>query len=380
MGVTVWRWTAGVAMGCAAIAALLLPFPPTVPDTWRSAAPAPLAAEFAALTQVAGEAQASVRSYRAAQALDRWSAGRAGADTALVRFDRNVPPAVAGKARSLVLEQWTALAIPVSARNAEVFVYVDSTPIPLADNATASRRWLEPKRLLDVTYALPDATDGRECVVLVRLRGVSDADVDALRGSPLIGVCGFYAAFGLPGNGIRDWLAGSDFRFARRSNWFVPRAPVTDASSLYELHEASARCLTGDATGCRHALRLQPSRAVRAPEPGHRLEWVLDANTPSSATGPAFLGDGDEALLADVVRSVGHERFARFWRSESAPDRAFLSAAGVAIEPWTQRWLSRVYGSLPPRPSARVSDLLWLALALAVGLFVARRPRERVMA
>ena len=379
MGVTVWRWTAGVAIGCSAIAALLLPFPPTVPEAWTSRAPAPLASGLTALTQVAGEAQASVHAYRAAQALDRWSAARAGADTALVRFDRSVPPAVARKTRSLILEQWTALAIPVSARNAEVFVYVDSTPIPLADNAAASRRWLEPERLLDITYALPVATDGNECVALVRLRGVSDAHVDALRGAALPGICGFYAAFGLPGNGIRDWLAASNFRFARRSDWSVARAPVTDASALYGLREAPARCLTGDPGACRSALRLEPLSAGGEPRRG-RLEWVLDANTRPSATSPAFLGDNDEELLADAVRSVGAERFARFWRSSSAPDSAFLGAAGIAIEPWTQRWLTRVYGALPPGPRARTSDLLWLSIALTVGLVVARRPRERVLA
>ena len=379
MGVTVWRWTAGVVVGCSAIAALLLPFPPTVPEVWTSRAPAPLASELAALTQVAGEGRASVHAYRAAQALDRWSATRAGGDTALVRFDRNVPPTLAGKARSLVLEQWTALAIPVSARNAEVFVYVDSTPIPTADNAAASRRWLEPGQLLDIAYALPAATDGNKCVALVRLRGVSDAHVDALRGSPLPGICGFYAAFGLPGTAIRDWLAASNFRFARRSDWSVARAPVTDASALYGLHDAAARCLTGDPHACRSALGLEAQSAVRELRRG-RLEWVLDATTPTTATAPAFLGDADEELLADAVRSVGAERFARFWRSPLGPDSAFGGAAGTAIEPWTQRWLTRVYGALPPRPRARKSDLLWLSIALTVGLFVARRPRERVLA
>jgi hypothetical protein len=107
---------------------------------------------------------------------------------------------------------------------------------------------------------------------------------------------------------------------------------------------------------------------------------VLDATTPTTATAPAFLGDADEELLADAVRSVGAERFARFWRSPLGPDSAFRAAAGTAIEPWTQRWLTRVYGALPPRPRARKSDLLWLSIALTVGLFVARRPRERVLA
>jgi hypothetical protein len=380
MGVTIWRWSAGVALGCAAFAALLLPFPPTVPETWRSAAPPPLTAGLASLTQVAGEAHAAVRSYRAARALDRWSAARSDADTTLVRVDRGVPSTVAVKARTLILEQWAALSTPVSAQHAEVFVYVDSTPIPALDTSATTRRWLEPRRPVDVTYALPGATGGSQCVVLVRLRGVSDSYVNALRSQSLIGVCGFYAAFGLPGNGIRDWLGGSNYRFARRSDWSVARAPVTDASAVYGLHEVAARCLTGNRGACRGALRLDGPYVAQDPQSGQRLEWVLGETEPPNPTTTAFLGDADEQLLADAVRSLGAERFARFWRSRSAPDSAFLGAAGVAIEPWTQQWLTRVYGVVPARPSARVSDLLWLSIALALGLFVARRPRERVMA
>jgi len=380
MGLTIWRWSASVALGCTAVTALLLPFPPTVPETWTSAAPPPLAAELARLTQVAGQVHEAVRGYRAAQALDRWSAARSGADTTLVRIDRGVPRAVAANVRGVVREQWAALATPVSAQYAEVFVYVDSTAIPRVDTAATTRRWLEPRRLFDVTYALPGATGGRECVVLVRLRGVSDAHLDALRSASLIGTCGFYAAFGLPGNGIHDWLVRSNYRFARRSDWSVGRAPVTDASALYGLHETAARCLTGNPGACRSALRLESPSGNLAPQPGHRLEWVLEETVLPGATAPASLGDADEELMADAVRSLGAERFARFWRSASAPDSAFVSAAGIAIEPWTQRWLTRVYGAVPSRPSARVSDLLWLSIALAVGLFVARRPRERVLA
>ena len=380
MGVTTWRWSAGVAMGCAAIAAVLLPFPPTVAETWTPAAPAPLAAELAKLTRVAGQAHAAVSTYRAAQALDRWSAARTGADTALVRVDRSVPESVAVPARAIALEQWAALAAPVSARHAEVFLFVDSTSIPRADDAATTHRWLEPRRLVDVAYALPGATGGRECVALVRLRGVSATHLDALRSQSLIGICGFYAAFGLPGAGIQGWLARSNYRFARRSDWSVARAPATDASSLYGLGEPAARCLTGDRGGCRNALRLEPPYANREPQPGHRLASVLDAALPPNATAPALLGDADDALLAAAVRSVGPERFARFWRSTAAPDSAFITATGVRMEQWTERWLTQAYGAPPPQPSARVSDMVWLSIAAAVAVFVARRPRERVLA
>jgi hypothetical protein len=204
--------------------------------------------------------------------------------------------------------------------------------------------------------------------------------IDALRGQSLIGVCGFYAAFGLPGSGIETWLARSSYRFARRSDWSVARAPATDASSLYGLSEPAARCLTGDPDGCRNALRLASAAGSREPEHGHRLAWVLDGAIPLNATEPASLGYADDELLADAVRSVGADRFGRFWRSASAPDTAFLAATGIGMEQWTQRWLTRIYGAPPPRPSARVADIVWLSIVAAAALLVARRPRERVLA
>jgi hypothetical protein len=107
---------------------------------------------------------------------------------------------------------------------------------------------------------------------------------------------------------------------------------------------------------------------------------VLDAAIPPNGTTPALLGYADDELLADAVRSVGAERFGRFWRSASAPDSAFLTATGIGMEQWTQRWLTQVYGAPPPQPSARVGDIVWLSIAAGVSLLVAARPRERVLA
>lgn len=380
MGMTVWRWTAGVAIGCAAVATILLPFPPTVAETWKSAAPTPLADGLTTLMRAAGQAHAAVRDYRAARGLDRWKAAKPDGDTALVRVARDVPPSVAAQARAIALEQWAALATPVSAQHAEVFVYLDSTSIPRADDEPTTRRWLEPRQFVDVTYALPGATGSRQCVALVRLRGVTSAHINALRNQALIGICGFYAAFGLPGDSVQAWLARSNYRFAKRSDWSIARAPATDAAAVYGLSDLGVGCLTGGTGACRKALRLEPPDVTRESQVRSRLAWVIDEAQPAGINAPALLGDANDEWLADAVRSLGAERFARFWSSTSAPDIAFLEAAGIAIEPWTQRWLTRVYGALPPRPRARMSDLLWLSFALTVGLFVARRPRERVLA
>ena len=381
MGMTIWRWSAGVTLGCAAIAALLLPFPATVPHWAAPPAPRPLAIEVGRLVTAASEAQSAVRSYRAAQALDRWTLAARTADTMLVRLDRSVPGSVAPLMREVVAEQLSTLGTTASGSHAEVFVYVDSTPLPRADDSSATRRALEPRRLVDVAFALPEATDGQRCVTLIRLRGVSPAHVRALRSQPLIGVCGFYAVFGLPGAPMREWLAATSYRFARRSDWSAPRAPAIDATSRYTLGEAAGRCLTGESIGCAEALRVGESSMTPARPPGDRLASVLDAALPSGPGAPTrTLGDAEGQLLADAVRAVGPERFVRFWQSGSTPQAAFVSVSGVTLELWTQRWLARTYGAAPPPPAPGLRDMIWLVSVAPVLLVVAARPRHRVLA
>ena len=379
MGVTFWRWTAGVAFGCGALAVVLLPFPPVVPETWASAAPPQLAAEIRKLTEAAGDAQAAVRTYRSAQALGRWAAATRRADPTLVRLDASVPTSIAATVERVVTQQWASLGTTVSAKHAEVFVYFDSTSIARSAESS-SRRVLEPRKLVDVVFALPAATDGQRCVALVRLRGSSPTHLTALQSQSLIGVCGFYGAFGLPGAGIEAWLVGSGYRFARQSDWSVARAPATDASSLYTLSEPAGRCLTGDGASCNAALRLTGSATTRPAPSGSRVAWVLDGSASAGGSVSRQLGDAEGELLADAVRSVDPERFARFWQAPSEPNAAFYSATGMRLDAWTQQWLARTYGEPPSRPSARVRDLLWLAVLAPLALAVAARPRQRVLA
>ena len=382
MGMTIVRWTAGVAVGCLAVTVVLVPFPPTVPRAWGSAPPAALAKELNDLKKASSAAYAAVRSYRTGQALDRWSAAASSGDTTLVRIDRSVPPAIGEEARRIATEQWASLGTPVSSARAEVFVYLDTAAIPRVADSTAGRRVLEARRFADVAFALPGATDDRRCVTLVRLRGTSPTHIAALRNQSLIGVCGFFGAFGLPGGEISRWLAATSYHVARRSDWSVARAPATDASSLYALSEPAGRCLTGDKDGCSTALHLRSGSSAEARVPESRLAWVLDAvplpnATPAATT--SLLGDTEGQLLADAVRSVGPERFARFWQASAKPDAAFQAATGVSLDDWTERWLSRTYGAPSARPGVRFGDLVWLAALAPFAVIIAVRPRERVL-
>jgi hypothetical protein len=90
-------------------------------------------------------------------------------------------------------------------------------------------------------------------------------------------------------------------------------------------------------------------------------------------------GIAEDQLLADAARSLGAERFRQFWRASAAPDTAFLAAAGVGLDEWTQQWLSRTYGAAPSRPSVRTRDVFWLAIAAPLTLLIAARPRQRIL-
>jgi hypothetical protein len=218
----------------------------------------------------------------------------------------------------------------------------------------------------------------------VRLGGATPAHVDALRRQSLVGVCGFFAAFGLPGAGVRQWLEATDYRSARRSDWHVALAPAIDASTVYGIGAAGGRCLTGEPGACLDVLGVGQSdtgaRSVTSGPPAFLLDGLSAVNAADRVRSRSELGNVEVELLMSAVREFGAERFGRFWRSDSAPDAAFATANGVALDTWTRQWLTRTFGALPTRPTVRVSYVVWLGLAAPLLLVVAARPRERVVA
>lgn len=382
MGMTMMRWSAAVIAGCAVVAVALLPFPPNAGLWWAGAAPAPLAAEMARFRDAAQATEQAVRAYRAAQGLERWSVGRRATDTSSIRIDDGVPGNVADAVRQVANEQWTALGASASRLNAQIFVYVDSTTIPRAAVVTGLRP-LDSRRFVDVVFALPEATDGAHCVTLVRLRGVSPAHVEALRRQSLVGVCGFFAAFGMPGRGVRAWLAGTGYRTARRSDWHVARAPAVDAAGVYSLSDAGGRCLTSQPGACVEALGAADAAARADSRTLHSYDWVIDGTflPTASALGASrgALGEIEPELLLSAVRELGADRFGNFWRSSESPAAAFESAFGTSLDSWTHAWVVRTYGGAADRPTIRMRDVVWLALALPLLVAMAARRRERLL-
>lgn len=382
MGLTVWRWCAGVAGGCVAVAAALLPFPSGVEQSWAGATPAPLAAELGQLSGEIRLAHAALRTYRSTAGLERWKAASASNDTTAIRIDRTLPPAIANAARAIALDQWKTLG-SASAAHSEIFIYLDTTAIPRASVAEGSRRSIEGRGMVDIAVALPEVTDDTRCVSLVRLRGLSAAHVDALRNQSLTGVCGFFAAFGKPGAHVARWLAETDYRFARRTDWHIPRAPAIDATSKYALSEHGGRCLTGSRASCLNALFIATDSTASMAStraPAFVIEGVSSDAGTAAATSTRSLGDAESGFLADAVRAIGPERFTLFWTARETPNAAFATAAGVGLDEWTQRWTTRTYGAVSTRPVVRALDVVWLAVAMPVLVVIAVRPRERLLA
>ena len=83
-----------------------------------------------------------------------------------------------------------------------------------------------------------------------------------------------------------------------------------------------------------------------------------------------------EWIVSDLVRTMGRERFARFWRSSLAPDSAYRAETGDELSTWVQGRARHVYGTdvlgpwLPP--NARIAGLVVVLLALGVAVGFAR--------
>jgi hypothetical protein len=363
MELTITRWGGWVARGCAAFAALALP---------AATHPASLVIERdspthqAALARARGVRAVAARALtdlRVRDGLSRWRTAVAPSDTAMLRIDGSVPPALRDGIVADVHREWSAAG--GSAERAAVFVYVDTAHLSL-------RALKESYRPFDLYYVLPEATGGTRCLTLVRLR-----DLDPKPLGHLLGLCGFYARVGAPGTAVREWLERTSFASARSSNWDEPRPPVLpEANAWLYLSAAGSRCLTRGGAPCLDALGVR----TRAPE---------DTTLPSDPTPPlrdvvtdhaeSPLGDGQPALLADVMRELGPERFAAFWRGTSPVTESFRQATGVPLEDFTQQWLMRRVGlpSRGPRLSAGLAA--WLAAGIPMLVLVGGlRGRESV--
>jgi hypothetical protein len=217
-------------------------------------------------------------------------------------------------------------------------------------------------------YLLPDSTDRTTCLVwtsawyLTSQSAVSPPTTNRqlqmwLRDD--LGPCAFFAAYGTPGNGVRQWLARRDYDLARDPSWDRDRpARPWLSGSVYDLSTTAIGCLGGRAESCRTAVL-----AAADDSPGDSLTRVLSTDS-WWRRGERLVNS--ERYLADVAREVGRDRFMRFWGSTAPVDTALAAALGMPVGEWTEQWERRFVPRLPLGPAAPL-DAAALGLLLAGG-------------
>jgi len=246
-------------------------------------------------------------------------------------------------------------------------------------------------RSYTTTYALPQALDGRTCAVSfiidptiewVRINSViGSAHVESLLLESL-GPCLYYAAFGPPGPHIEAWLLERSYKLANSAEWHGP--PPRSRWEGWEQPEVVISNMSFDAIACT-AGRLERCRAAvehtnneenfRVRPQVARIAGVFQR----SYWPRNFLSD--DYYLASLVREMGRDRFAQFWRSTAPVDSAFAAAFGQSIETWTSQWARGYVPVLAPfGPAPRAIAVLYAIglAALAAGLAAAAVMRRQV--
>jgi len=250
-----------------------------------------------------------------------------------------------------------------------------------------------------IVHVVPEVTDGRTCIAIVHLgqwqaeamrtgRGLYAYILMRIRREGL-GACAFYAAFGLPGRHVSNWLEQWAYLPAGDTDWNAdPLAgeplvsPMEAGRSGPPMRRGDLTflgCAAGDLGRCREAIDSRPGED-RLP-----VRWADFRPAGISATGGRFewrsrepLGPWTDAYLGDVVGHFGRETFRRFWTSDDSLRAAFAAATGEDLDEWTMRW-ARSYIGTPasgnriPLGSAVSAVVLMGVLVTAAAGFALRR-------
>jgi hypothetical protein len=256
---------------------------------------------------------------------------------------------------------------------------------------------------LAIDYVLPDDSS-RHCIVIARVRSSTtrrlyEAELrNRISRERLLGPCAYFEHFGAPGDSIRRWLDERGWQFAQRSSWNTAPAPwldgIPDSSYrsridlAYVMGSSGRACAGGRDEACAEAVltrvmlddrHTSPKLRAGVLSPGLYNPFVHGDNGWLTRSWP--LGEREWTLLSDMVRSLGAERFERFWASDLPPDRAFQAASGVPLPTWTREWIETTYHPQATGPALPAGATGFAALMLVVALgFAIGAARRRQMA
>jgi len=287
-------------------------------------------------------------------------------------------------ARSLVTAAldtvWTRLRLGVTKISVGVAIQVGRPSVePLGPMGAGG--WTQ-------TYFLPDSTDRTTCIALLPLSTIwgegrslggphptyNAALVSFLQNG--LGPCAYYAAFGAPGRPIARWMGARQFDLALYPWWDRPDRDGPSDRLLTSLdpkenrwfwleayrHPTSAvACLGGRSEACRGSVLARSETMELPPHIVSTARWWQGQ-----------LLAGADRYFADAVRTIGRDRFHRFWNSEDPIDTALTAALRRPIGDWTREWQARLVTPIRLGPASPPSDtLLSLMLAAAALGFVA---------
>ena len=363
MALTVQRWIAVAALGCAALALAYLPPQPSNSVETAVAYRTLEKRRVDRLNEAYEATRGELTSLRFRDSLRRaLKAPRRDTNSVEVAFRVQLPTQSSALVRAAAQRLWKRLDPVPGSR----LVFILGT----------GRSWR-------ASYVLPSVLDGRTCVAAIPLdryvEWLKNRNTDE-RGTNLqpwlssaAGPCLYYGAFGRPGRAIEAWLVAHGMRPAYIADWSspIPTLGTNEDPNRYEyqLYNASfdaLACGDGRTSRCTAALmdHTGPNRSVE----GFVLRSYWTGSFP-----------GEHYYLATLVREMGRDRFGNFWRSTKSVDAAFVDAFGQPIDKWTGAWAKRFAAGMPPlgpaaRPVAALFALLLASLAIVlVALLVTRR-------
>jgi hypothetical protein len=331
-------------------------------------------------------------------------------------IDPSLPADVRQRLDKAVSSQWKAL-VPQTALSVTLAIVVDTAQSP-----HGHIRPFHFAGSIPIDVFLPTTATHGACVSLAHLAGgfknvtqlAGDARSARMQNilmqdlltsetiSSLLDPCALIAAFGNPGPHVAEWLRGGGWGEARFANWDAPASPwkaviSPDAGPTKPLGWLNG---LGDATWHIRGYVAPPGIACLAGESGSCANILLDyrrstldsvwrSSVVSSAgtnamsfflpSAAAPLGPAAGSLVSEMVRTLGRERFARFWHSSLPIDSAFYDASGRSLDNWVRDWGVYMYGRAAVGPTVSgvglATGAIILVLALAAAIGVERRRR-----
>lgn len=384
MALTPLRWVAGLIIGCLAAAVIVLRSPPQRP-TARDRVQDRLERQANRSSRPASVAAGRLR---LAQLMD--------STRVVIARSRNIAPvrvftdAAFPAATRAGLDSLASLAVGQLRDSGRTGIDVVFT----YDTLSVLRR--QPVGIWGTVtdYILPTRA-GDRCTVMTRV-GIDPqtrqpyahfrAAVEARQ--QLLGPCAFYRAFGMPGPQVDRWLRERGWAFAGDGSWNQPSPSVEMQADRYAgmINGYQRLEMSVDGIGCAAAKLDACERAATIRGRGRSAPTIWNDNIlyrPYLPLGrsrgrfnPRDLGRNEEFLLSDMVRTVGRDKFGRFWTSDQPVPVAYEKATGEPLGAWVSRWVVGQYGKVEQpgmSPTGVGAGLLVILAGMIAALAVSSR-------